>query len=106
MSEQLIPADWMFVATVFGMAVVTYAMRAGGYWIMGRVPLTARVRRALEALPGAIIVSTILPIVVKGGLSTIMALIVAVLVMAAVKRDFVAVVLAAVVAALVRAAGF
>ncbi|EFO34594.1 branched-chain amino acid transport [Roseibium sp. TrichSKD4] len=105
MNDQIIAADWMFTATVLGMAVVTYAMRAGGYWIMGQVPLTARVRRALEALPGAIIVSTILPIILKGGVSTVMALIAAILVMALIRRDFVAVVLAAVVATLCRLGG-
>ncbi|WP_150524722.1 AzlD family protein [Roseibium sediminis] len=105
MSEPLIPADWMFIVAVLGMTAVTYAMRACGYWIMGQVPLTPRVRRALEALPGAIIVSTILPIALKGGLSTMMALAMAALVMAVLKRDFVAVVVAAVCAALLRASG-
>ncbi|MDN3718266.1 AzlD domain-containing protein [Roseibium salinum] len=48
------------------MTLVTYTLRAGGYWVMGRLPITPRVRRGLEALPGAIIVSTVLPIVFAG----------------------------------------
>ena len=33
------------------MAAATYLMRVGGFWLMGHVPLTARMRKMLEALP-------------------------------------------------------
>lgn len=99
-------ADAMFIVLVFGMAGVTYALRAGGYWVMGRMPLTPRIRRGLEALPGAIIVSTILPIVMKGGVIVAVCLVIAAAAQIQFKKEFVAVFCAAFAAAGLRAAGF
>lgn len=47
---------WM---AILAMAVVTYAIRAGGFWLMGYVPLTRRVRSILNALPGSVVVAVI-----------------------------------------------
>lgn len=49
------------------MAVITYACRAGGYVLMGFVVITPRIKRALDALPGSIVVATVAPLVLKGG---------------------------------------
>ncbi|WP_417685636.1 AzlD family protein [Roseibium sp.] len=106
MIENSFSADGLFVAAVLSMTLVTYTMRAGGYWVMGRVPLTPRVRRALESLPGAIIVSTILPIALEGGLPVAVCLVVSGAVMALVRKDIVAVFCAVVAAAAIRAYGF
>jgi len=54
---------------ILGMAVATYAARAGGYWLMGRVPLSGRLERALRHVPGAVLVAIIAPTVVAGGLA-------------------------------------
>ncbi len=97
--------DLMFALTVLGMVLVTYALRAGGYWVMGRLPITARMRRGLEALPGAIIVSTILPIVLKGGLAVGLCLVVAAAAQVKLKKEYIAVFCAAAAAAGLRAAG-
>jgi uncharacterized membrane protein len=105
MTEGAFAVDGMFALAVLGMALVTYAMRAGGYWIMGRVPLTPRVRRGLEALPGAIIVSTILPIALQGGTTVGICLVVAGAVMSVVRKEYIAVFIAAAAAAALRAAG-
>jgi Branched-chain amino acid transport protein (AzlD) len=45
---------WIAIAA---MAMVTYVIRAGGFWLMGYVPLTQRVRSVLNALPGSVICS-------------------------------------------------
>ncbi|WP_305988063.1 AzlD family protein [Roseibium sp. MMSF_3544] len=105
MSEGAFTADSMVLVAILGMAAVTYALRAGGYWIMGRVTVTPRIRRGLEALPGAIIVSTILPIVLQGGLVVGLCLIVAVGVQQRVKKEYIAVFCAAAAAAGLRASG-
>ncbi len=55
------------LAAILAMGAATYAMRAGGFWLMAYVPLTARLRRMLEALPGTVVVATVLPIVVREG---------------------------------------
>lgn len=105
MTEGAFPADTMVLFAIFGMAAVTYALRAGGYWVMGRVNVTPRMRRGLEALPGAIIVSTILPIILQGGLVVGLCIIVAVAAQLRMKKEFIAVFCAAAAAAAMRAGG-
>ncbi|MBD1546178.1 AzlD family protein [Roseibium aggregatum] len=105
MTDAVFSVDGMFLLAIAGMTAVTYAMRAGGYWIMGRIPLTPRIHRALEALPGAIIVSTILPIALKGGVPVMLCLVVSAVVMAWVRKEFIAVVFAVGAAAAMRGYG-
>jgi uncharacterized membrane protein len=52
---------------IAAMALVTLLLRIGGYWLIGRVPLTQRLRRGLEALPVAIFAASVLPLALKGG---------------------------------------
>lgn len=106
MREVSFGADGMFLVAVLAMTLVTYALRAGGYWVMGRITLTPRVRRALESLPGAIIVSTILPIALKGGVPVAICLVVSAVVMAVLRKDFIAVACSVAAAAAIRAYGF
>ena len=49
------------------MVLATYLCRIGGVVLMSRVRITPRVERGLRALPGSIIVATILPLVLDGG---------------------------------------
>lgn len=44
-----------YIAAVGGMTLAAYATRIGGYWLIGHVPIGARLRRMLDALPGAVI---------------------------------------------------
>ena len=91
------------IAAILAMGAVTYAMRAGGFWLMGHVPLTPRVRRMLEALPGAVIIATVLPIAVREGVPAILAIAAAVGAMLLRRNDFLAVIVGMTVAALARA---
>jgi uncharacterized membrane protein len=88
---------------IIAMAAATYAMRAGGYWLMAYVPLTPRVRRMLEASPGAVIVATVIPIVVREGLPALVAVLVGGGVMLLWRRDYLAVVTGMAAAAGLRA---
>ena len=49
------------LVTIFGMALATYATRAGGLWLIGRVPPTPRVERWLRYIPGAVLVAIVVP---------------------------------------------
>ena len=80
---------WMVIAA---MAVVTYAIRAGGFWLMGYVPLTRRVRSILNALPGSVIAAIIVPLAVRGGTAATAAVVAALVVMALRRNDLLAVV--------------
>jgi uncharacterized membrane protein len=84
--------DGGVLLAILAMAAATYPMRAGGYWLMGRVPLTPRVRRMLEASPGAVIVATILPIIVREGVPAALAILAGGAVMLVWRKDYLAVV--------------
>lgn len=53
--------------TILGMAAATYSVRVLGVWLAGRVALSRRVRAWLNALPGAILVSMVVPVIASGG---------------------------------------
>lgn len=53
--------------TILGMALATYATRAGGLWLMGRVRPSPRVEKWLRHIPGAVLVAIVAPIVAAGG---------------------------------------
>jgi uncharacterized membrane protein len=88
------------------MTAVTVLARLGGYWLMGYVTVTARVRRMLDALPGSIIVAASLPVAVNGGAVVMFAIAAAMAVTIVRRNDFIAVITGMAVAAFARAMGF
>jgi uncharacterized membrane protein len=88
------------------MTAVTVASRLGGYWLMGYVTVTPRIRRMLDALPGSIIVAAALPVAVNGGVVVMFAIAAAMAVTIIRRNDFIAVITGMAVAALARALGF
>lgn len=95
-----------FAGILLAMTIAVYVMRAGGYWLLGRFHIGPRLHRMLDALPGAVIAATVAPILLKGGVSALLAVGVATVTMIVVRNDFAAVVAGVAVAALVHAAGF
>ena len=95
-----------FAIVILVMMVVVYLTRAGGYWLIGRVTIGPRLRKMLDALPGAIIAATIAPLLLHGGLSALCAVGAALAAMILLRNDFAAVAAGLGTAALVRAAGF
>ena len=87
------------------MASATFLTRISGYWLMGHIPMTKRVRRTLEVLPGAIMAATIVPIVAKVGPSAFIAVVVALASMIVKRNEFIAAGLALVAVSLARAYG-
>ena len=98
-------ADPLVLPAILAMGAIAFMMRAGGFWLMGRVPLTPRVRRMLEALPGSIVAAIVLPIVVRIGPVAALAVVAAALVMAWRRSELLAVAAGILVAILARAAG-
>lgn len=49
------------------MGIVTYALRAGGFWLMGRVTISPRMEAALAYLPGAVITALVVPSSLEAG---------------------------------------
>jgi uncharacterized membrane protein len=95
-----------FIAILAAMAAAVTVCRIGGYWLIGRFTIGARMRKILNALPGAVIASTIAPILFTGGVSAWVALLAAALTMIAARNDFAALAAGVAVAAGARAAGF
>ncbi|WP_163338172.1 AzlD family protein [Desulfopila sp. IMCC35008] len=48
-------------------AVVTYSLRLGGLLLAGRLPKTGRFRKFMDALPGTILLSLIVPTAMAAG---------------------------------------
>ncbi len=91
---------------IAAMATVTIFARFAGFWMMGRVTLTPRVLRMLEALPGSVVAALILPIIVKEGLSAGVAMVAVALLMIWRRNEFLALAVGIAVAAGIRALGY
>lgn len=73
---------------IAAMGVVSYLCRASGFWAMGFVPLTARVRAWLEAIPIAVLSAIVAPAVASAGPVEAVGFLVAVLAMRVTGNDF------------------
>jgi uncharacterized membrane protein len=85
----VIASPWGSVLAIAAMTLVTFLCRIAGVVVMSRVRLTPRIERGLRALPGSIIMATILPVVIDNGLPAIIALTAAVVAMAVTRIDIV-----------------
>jgi uncharacterized membrane protein len=94
------------VVAIAVMAAATFVIRASGFWLMGHVRLTRRVRRMLEALPGSIVAAAVLPIAAKNSITAILAVAAAAITTIACRSALLGVVVGIAVAALARSAGF
>lgn len=94
-----------FAASLLAMTLAVFAMRAGGYWLIGHFQIGPRLYRMLDALPGVVIASIVAPVLVRNGLSAACAVLAAMGTMIVLRNDFAAVVAGLGVAALARAAG-
>lgn len=91
---------------IIAMMVVTYACRASGALIMARMNLTPTIERALRAIPGSVIVATVLPLAARAGAPAFAGLCVSVLVMALTRSELAALLLGLAAIAATRALGF
>ncbi|MEP9349735.1 AzlD domain-containing protein [Xanthobacter sp. KR7-225] len=85
------------------MAAATIFNRTAGFFLMRLVPVTPRVRRVLDALPGAVLVALLVPSAVKGDAAMLSGLAAALAVAKLTRSDFLAVIAAMAVAAAIRA---
>jgi len=84
------PLSHGVVYIIAAMAAVTAFTRVAGFWMMGRVTLTPRVMRMLEALPGSVVAALIMPVILKEGLSAALALTAVALIMIWRRNEFIA----------------
>ena len=99
------PALYGPFAGIVAMALAACLTRFAGYWLMAHVPVTVRVRRMLETLPGAIIVATIVPLAARGGIAGLIGIGVTLASMLLRRNEFLAVALGFAAVSLARAYG-
>jgi uncharacterized membrane protein len=63
-----IPDEYMGLVAVFSMAIVTYLTRVAGMFVMARVDMSPRVEAWMRHIPGCVLVSLIVPELVRFGL--------------------------------------
>jgi uncharacterized membrane protein len=64
---------WDVVLAILGMALVTYALRAGGYALLRAFRPSPFVTAMLGHMPGCIFVAFVTPALVRGGASSLLA---------------------------------
>ena len=100
-----IASPWGSVLAIAGMMLVTFLCRIACVAVMSRVRITPRIERGLRALPGSIILATILPVVMDNGWPAMIALAAAVIAMAVTRIDIVGLVAGLGTLAVIRALG-
>ena len=90
---------------IAAMAAATYLCRAGGVLLMSRVRLTRPIERALRALPGSIVVATVLPIAIRGGVPAMLGLAAALTTMSLTRHELPALIAGLLGVSMARAAG-
>jgi uncharacterized membrane protein len=104
--QTLIAGPWGPALAIVLMTAATYLCRIAGMVVMSRVRMTPRVERGLGALPGSIIMATILPVVVDSGLPAAIALAATILTMALTRIDLAGLAVGLGTLSLIRALGF
>lgn len=84
------------------MALVTYLTRAGGVFVMSRVPIGPRVERFINAMAGSVLVAVITPMAVNGDWGARMALVATLAVMLVLRKPLPAITAGILTAALWR----
>ena len=76
------------VLAILGMAAVTYAIRAGGFLIAGKLPTSGFIAVWMRNIPGAVLAALIAPEMIKGGPAAWLAAVAAMLVYLATRNVF------------------
>mgnify|MGYP001218798872 CR=1 FL=1 len=87
---------------VFAMTLVTYGTRAGGIFLVGFVPMSARLEAFLRYLAGSVLVAIVVPATVRGGAAAYVAVAVAIAGMLVLRKALPAIALGILAAALWR----
>ena len=101
----VIASPWGSVLAIAAMALVTFLCRIAGVVVMSHVRITPRIERGLRALPGSIILATILPVAMDNGWPAIAALAAAIVAMAVTRIDIVGLLAGLGTLAVIRALG-
>ncbi|QDO99043.1 AzlD domain-containing protein [Ferrovibrio terrae] len=102
MIEGLTTFDTAAVIAILGMGIVTYATRAGGFWLMGYVTLSPKLERFLRQTAGGVLVAIVVAAVVKGDPAMWAGLAAAIGIMIAIRKSMTAISIGMIVAVAIR----
>lgn len=94
--------ETLTILTILGMALVTYASRAGGFWLMGLVTPSPRVETWFKQIPGAVLVALIAPTILASSVAETLAAVATVLVAMRTKNVLIAMLVGVATVALLR----
>ncbi|MDO9089661.1 MAG: AzlD domain-containing protein [Burkholderiaceae bacterium] len=66
--------DGTFYLALLGMALAAFGCRIAGFLLMAYVPITVRLRSALQAVPLAVMIGIVMPVLSAGRLPELVAL--------------------------------
>ena len=89
---------------ILGMALASYLCRVGGFWLMGFVAITPRVKAGLSATPIAVLTAIVAPAALRGGVAESAGLAVALATMKLTRSDIAASIAGVATVALLRLA--
>lgn len=78
MQPDIFSLDGPTLAGILVMSVVTVGLKVGGYYVQTLMPPGPRLERFLDALPGCVILSLVVPMALTAGATGVMAVAVAV----------------------------
>lgn len=90
------------IAAIFLMALATYLTRAGGVFVMSRVPIGPKVERFINAMASSVLVAVITPMAVNGDWGARLALVATLVVMLLLRKPLPAIAAGILTAALWR----
>jgi uncharacterized membrane protein len=102
MIDGLTTFDTAAVIAILGMGIVTYATRAGGFWLMGYVTLSPKLERFLRQTAGGVLVAIVVAAVMKGDPAMWIGLAAAVGIMIAIRKSMTAIAIGMILAVAVR----
>lgn len=105
MPEFALTTPYGTLIALIAMAGVTYLCRASGVIFMNRISIGPRLARALRALPGSIVIATILPIAAQAGTPAFIGIAAAIGAMVVTRMEVAAIVAGLVAIAAMRALG-
>ncbi|HEV2674268.1 MAG TPA: AzlD domain-containing protein [Aliidongia sp.] len=83
-------SDWRLYLAILAVGAAAYAMRAGGYLVMGVLPQTGLLPRLLRLAPGNLFVGFSVAGILEGGWPSLAGCAAAVVAMAATKKEWAA----------------
>jgi uncharacterized membrane protein len=94
-----------FIVALVVMAAASFACRAGGFLLMRFVPITPRLEAAIGAVPLAVMIGIVAPVVAKGQPAELLGIAAVILAMKVIDNDLLAALAGVVVVAIARSAG-